>query len=242
MGYFSYECKGCDQDLTEGEEVRLNGCKGVYDGYGGAGGFDAGNAYHEPVAWHEKCYYEATDAEKLDEAPSRNARNQGCGFARADCMPEETWGVYQEPPRLPFKDVSSVDVRVYLEALYADDMDRKDGRTPYWFNAAPNVRLADEGEPELFAPSDLTTGDYAETYEAFGNRWDHNWFDPEYLPGGRKARGGEYWGETAEDRERNDPGDMFWAMLDRFQGKHEAVSTIAHAILSRATRRMRADK
>ena len=64
MGMFSFECKGCDQELKMDEEVRLNGCKGIYDGYGRAGNFDYDGG-GEPVAWHQKCYHEATDAEKL---------------------------------------------------------------------------------------------------------------------------------------------------------------------------------
>lgn len=231
MGFFSFECRGCDQDLVEGELVRLDGCKGEYDGYGRAGNFEYG--YGEPVAWHQLCYNKATDAEKLDETPSRNARNQGLGFARQDCMPEGS--TYVEPPRLRFQDVSSVDVRVYLDALYEDDVHhRDDDRSPYWFNAARNVRLEDEEEENIFTPRDLTASDFAEAYATFGDRWDHNYLDPDYLPGGEKARGSEYWGD-------HDPGAMFWAMLDRFQGKHTAVSTIAHAILARAHKRLRAE-
>lgn len=238
MGYFSFECKGCNQDLVEGELVRLNGCKGEYDGFGGCGTGD-GCVDYDPAAWHQLCYSKASDAEKLDETPSRNARNQGFGWPRQDCMPEGS--NYVEPPRLHFKDVSSVDVRVYLDALHADDASRDDGRAPYWFNAARHVRLEDEEEPVLFTPSDLTTSDFAETYASFGDRWEHNHLDRDYLPGGDKARGGSYYGETAEDRAKNDPGDLFWAMLDRFQGKHITVSTIAHAIVERAKRRLRAE-
>lgn len=236
MGYFSFECKGCNQDLVEGEEVRLNGCKGEYDGYGGCGTGD-GCVDHSPAAWHKLCYSKATDAEKLDETPSRNARNQGFGWPRQDCMPEGS--SYVEPPRLHFKDVSSVDVRVYLDALYADEQKdsntEEEKRSPYWFNAARHVRLEDEEEPVLFTPEDLTTSDYAEAYASFGDRWEHNYLDPDYLPGGDKARGSEYWGENG------DPGDLFWAMDERFQGKHTTVSTIAHAIIAGAKKRLRAD-
>jgi hypothetical protein len=222
MGMFSWECKGCDQDLVTGELVRLNGRKGEYDGYGDIGG-DCQD--YEPAAWHQKCYAEATDLEKLNETPSKHARNQGFGYARQDCMPEGS--TYVEPPRLYFRDVSSVDVRVYLDALHDEEMRKP--KTPFWFNAARH------GEEAIcFSPVEQTAGDYAETYAAFGDRWEHNVMDSEYLPGGGRARDNkEAWGE-------HDLGDTFWAMLDRFQGKHEAVSTVAYAILFETQKRLRA--
>lgn len=95
MGFFSWVCKGCGQELHEGELVRLNGCKGEYDGYGrtigcsqGAGGFDFGECSGTVVAWHEVCYQKATPEQKLDETPSRSARNQGCGEAIRMFLPE----------------------------------------------------------------------------------------------------------------------------------------------------------
>jgi hypothetical protein len=108
------------------EEVRLNGCKGIYDGYGRCGNFDFDGG-EEPVAWHQKCYHEATDAEKLDETPSVHARNQGFGYPRADCMPESTWGEYQEPPRLFYKDIPCDHVLEYVEFLFAEDEKKEEG-------------------------------------------------------------------------------------------------------------------
>jgi len=81
MGMFSWECKGCGIELHEGEQVRLNGCQGEYDGYGRAGGFDLNAGGSEPAAWHEVCYQAAPDKEKLDEEPSNPASNQGFGYA-----------------------------------------------------------------------------------------------------------------------------------------------------------------
>ena len=86
MGMFSWICKGCGLELHEGELVRLNGCKGTYDGYGRAGGFDADGDL-DPRAWHEACYQAATSAQKLDETPSKHAPNQGFGFALEKYMP-----------------------------------------------------------------------------------------------------------------------------------------------------------
>jgi hypothetical protein len=78
---FSWACKGCGHDLKSGELVRMNGCKGTYDGYGGnSGGFDHENCAGEPVCWHERCYGRANTAERDDETPSKNASNQGFGW------------------------------------------------------------------------------------------------------------------------------------------------------------------
>ena len=88
MGFFSWKCKGCSEELCEGEKVRLNGCKGKYDGYGSAGGYDYGETGGEnPIAWHEVCYQRATDKQKLDETPSKDAPNQGCGIPHLEFLP-----------------------------------------------------------------------------------------------------------------------------------------------------------
>ena len=80
MGMFSWACKGCGHDLKTDELVRMNGCKGCYDGYGGnSGGFDMDNCEGEPVCWHERCYKRANTAQREDETPSDNASNQGFG-------------------------------------------------------------------------------------------------------------------------------------------------------------------
>ena len=83
MGMFSWCCKGCGHELVISEYVRLNGCKGTYDGYGGcSGGFDWGNSGGEsPVCWHEACYQKAPAEARLNESGSRHAGNQGFGNA-----------------------------------------------------------------------------------------------------------------------------------------------------------------
>ena len=81
MGMFSFVCKGCGHELKEGEYVRLNGCVGTYDGYGGAGGFDYSGSYKEPSAWHIRCYNNASNEDKLNDDPSEHASNQGFGAA-----------------------------------------------------------------------------------------------------------------------------------------------------------------
>ena len=83
MGMFSFVCKGCGRELKGDEIVRLNGCVGEYDSYGRAGGFEYSGSYDEPRAWHERCYQEATPEQKLDETPSKHARNQGFGYPLA---------------------------------------------------------------------------------------------------------------------------------------------------------------
>ena len=79
MGMFSWCCKGCGHEIHEGELVRMNGCVGIYDGYGRAGGFDYQGASGEPSCWHECCYKNATTEQKLDDSSSKYASNQGFG-------------------------------------------------------------------------------------------------------------------------------------------------------------------
>ena len=80
---FSWCCKGCGHELVTSEYVRMNGCKGTYDGYGGcSGGFDWSNSGGEsPFCWHEACYQKAPAEARLDESGSRHAGNQGFGNA-----------------------------------------------------------------------------------------------------------------------------------------------------------------
>jgi len=81
MGMFSWCCKGCGHELKADELVRMNGCKGTYDGYGGnSGGFDSENCDGEPVCWHERCYGRASTAERDDDTPSKHAAGQGFGY------------------------------------------------------------------------------------------------------------------------------------------------------------------
>lgn len=84
MGMFSWVCKGCGEELISREIVRLDGCVGEYDGYGSAGSFDHCG---DPVAWHQRCWLKASDAQKLDTAPSASARNQGFGMAHLEHLP-----------------------------------------------------------------------------------------------------------------------------------------------------------
>ena len=163
MGMFSFECKGCDQELKMDEEVRLNGCKGIYDGYGRAGSFDFDGGA-EPVAWHQKCYHEATDAEKLDETPSLHARNQGFGYPRADCMPEASWGKYQEPKRLHYKDVSSDHIIDYIDQLFFEDDAKEEGSYSF---------LQDRESGDKLQRGAVTDGDVERAKLRRGNRFAH---------------------------------------------------------------------
>jgi hypothetical protein len=80
MGMFSWCCKGCGHELKMDELVRMNWCKGTYDGYGGnSGGFDSEGGEVEPACWHEACYRKATQEERADKTPSRHAPDQGFG-------------------------------------------------------------------------------------------------------------------------------------------------------------------
>lgn len=80
MGMYSWCCKGCGHELNMGEFVRFAGRNQVYDGYGG------GVTDYTPIAWHSRCYYKASDKEKLDETPSKHADNQGMGFPKLEFM------------------------------------------------------------------------------------------------------------------------------------------------------------
>jgi len=117
MGMFSWCCKGCGHELHEGELVRLNGCEGQYDGYGGVGGrsgssreYDYGSGSGScdfelyPSAWHVRCYNAATDKEKLDDSPSKHASNQGFGLACLENLQE-----YDAQDELGFKAVVRVE-------------------------------------------------------------------------------------------------------------------------------------
>lgn len=75
MGMFSWCCKGCGEEICRGEFARLNGRKQVYGGYGDGD-------HDQYVAWHELCYGAATKDQKLDDNPSKRAKNQGMGAAR----------------------------------------------------------------------------------------------------------------------------------------------------------------
>ena len=75
MGMFSWCCKGCGEEICQGEFARLNGRKQVYGGYGDGD-------HDEYVAWHQRCYGAATKEQKLDDNPSKRAKNQGMGAAR----------------------------------------------------------------------------------------------------------------------------------------------------------------
>jgi hypothetical protein len=164
MGMFSWECKGCDQDLKSDEEVRLDGSKGIYDGYGRCGNFDYDGGI-EPVAWHQKCYHDATDAEKLDETPSKYARNEGFGYPRADCMPEASWGHYQEPKRLFYKDVPSEQISEYVDFIFAEDEKKEEG--------AYSFLTARHDDPRKVERGHVTDGDVERAKIERGNRFSH---------------------------------------------------------------------
>jgi hypothetical protein len=146
------------------EEVRLNGCKGIYDGYGRCGNFDFDGG-EEPVAWHQKCYHEATDAEKLEETPSTYARNQGFGYPRADCMPESTWGEYQEPPRLFYKDIPSEQIIECIDMIFSDDEKKDEGSYSFLTAAHNDDRKLERGA--------VTDGDVERAKLARGDRFSH---------------------------------------------------------------------
>lgn len=217
MGMFSWECKGCNQELVTGEMVRLNGSRGEYDGYGGLGGCNCED--YDPAAWHQKCYSEATDAEKLDDASSKPAMNQGFGFPRADCMPEGS--SYVEPPRVKYAEVRKDDILEYLTGLY--DEDQAKGAEGYWFffdGRAPDRRESSK----RFAVTDIADEDFESMRNQYGDRFAHDHMDDE-----EKER--KFWGDY-------DPGDHFWNMREKFQGRHNIVSELAHEVLGFAKKRL----
>lgn len=160
MGYFSWECKGCGQELISGELVLLDGYGGMYDGYGNAGGFayaDREFVAGEPAAWHQKCFSEATDDEQLDETPSQNARNQGFGYPRRDCMPDVV--EYVEPPRVAYAAIPIDHIMVYLKSLWEEDQKREVGKFT-WFR---DITLAG-----------MVYDDLKAARENYGERFSHD--------------------------------------------------------------------
>jgi len=136
MGLFSWACKGCGHDLKSGELVRMNGCKGTYDGYGGnSGGFDHENCAGEPVCWHERCYGRANTAERDDDTPSKNASDQGFGWEALEFLKgykeqaETTYkiqistrtGTYPDEVRHEFHPVKEGDKLVLLDQKAYDE-------------------------------------------------------------------------------------------------------------------------
>lgn len=73
MGMFSWKCKGCGHELIQGEDVRLDGTRQEYDGYGGTA---ARIENYDPSAWHNRCYLKDC---VVDDARSESAPNQGFG-------------------------------------------------------------------------------------------------------------------------------------------------------------------
>lgn len=142
MGMFSWACKGCGHDLKSGELVRMNGCKGTYDGYGGnSGGFDHENCAGEPVCWHERCYGRANTAERDDETPSKNASNQGFGWEALEFLKgykeqaettytveiSTTTGTYPDLVRHEFHPVREGDQLILLDMVpYREEWDNWD--------------------------------------------------------------------------------------------------------------------
>jgi hypothetical protein len=149
MGYFSWACKGCGHDLKEGELVRMNGCRGLYDGYGGnSGGFSHDNCHDHPACWHERCYKRANTAERDDETPSDDASFQGFGYPALEFLKG-----YDENAE------TSYTVRVSHRTGTYPDTKRHD------------LRIVREGE-------ELVLSDYDSYLEAWDN-WDHGEEFPE---------------------------------------------------------------
>ena len=90
MGCYSFLCKGCGSELCEPELVRLGGIVQTYDSYGGSmGGENIG------PCWHEVCYQEATDAQKLDDEPSGHASNQGMDPAKLEFLDDSFFAAFK---------------------------------------------------------------------------------------------------------------------------------------------------
>jgi len=158
MGYFSWKCKGCGHELCEGEEVRLNGCRGTYDGFGCAGGFDAGHSdVYDPSAWHNSCYLKATPEERLDETPSEHAPNQGFGATKLEF-------VEKYDPEQPY----IVDmIRIIVRDKSDDPMELGQKYEWYltptgWQDQEAWKKRAEEASDKLWEGVDYKDVDYAE--------------------------------------------------------------------------------
>jgi hypothetical protein len=93
MGMFSWECKGCGDELCDPEiglakSDEFNIVSGSYDGYGRLG--DSEIDPFESAVWHLKCYQEATPEQQADLTPSASAENQGFGRGNPKfCTPKD---------------------------------------------------------------------------------------------------------------------------------------------------------
>lgn len=86
MGMFSWKCKGCGEEIISDEAARLDGCAGIYDGYGRCGSYDhSGDA---PVAWHQFCYKNSRDGKTSNGNSSPSAPNQGFGPPHLEFLPD----------------------------------------------------------------------------------------------------------------------------------------------------------
>ena len=89
MGMFTWCCKGCGDELIMDEKVRIAGISGTYDGYGRVNEEDGGEydtQGEDRPCWHQRCYDQASDKEKLDDTPSKYGDNQGFGDPNPDNM------------------------------------------------------------------------------------------------------------------------------------------------------------
>ena len=92
MGMFSWECKGCGEELCTPEigiakEDEFTMVSGEYDGYGRFGGAELDS--FELAVWHLECYKKATPEEQADLEPSESAKDQGFGWANPDFCSED---------------------------------------------------------------------------------------------------------------------------------------------------------
>jgi len=102
MGFFSWNCKGCNESIKapydipkemawQNDAVLLceNGefVSGDYDGYGRVGHFDIGWNDDVPELWHKKCWEQAGEPREYTGA-SDYAEDQGF-FYGDDCDVED---------------------------------------------------------------------------------------------------------------------------------------------------------
>jgi len=84
-------------------------------------------------------------------------------------MPEETWGKYQEPPRLFYKDIPSDHIIEYVDFIFAEDS-----------KARYSSLTARHGDERKLERGHVTHGDVERAKLARGNRFAHE-VEPEPL-------------------------------------------------------------
>ena len=127
MGFFSWDCKGCDHSIREGRGWMSRAvaqgddgdtASGEYDGYGrldgSMGEITLGDRSGQFALWHKACFKLA--GRPAYSGPSRSARDQG--MSPADEIPEPQ----RAEDLLALKELAAIALRKDKEGAKAADL------------------------------------------------------------------------------------------------------------------------